>query len=60
MAPKSMRAVVLTVCFSPCSTIGRCKVLLFRSAMSTLLILREEDVKAASLLKNPVLSVFRE
>ena len=59
VAPESMRAVVLTVCFSPCSTIERCIVLLFRGATSTLSILREEDVEAASLLKNPVLSVLR-
>ena len=59
VAPKSMRAVVLTVCFSPCSMIGRHKVLLFCGAMSTLSILREEDVEAASLLKNPMLSVFQ-
>ena len=59
MAPKSMRAVVLTVCFNPYSTIGRHKVLLFHSAMSTLSILREENVEAASLLKNPVFSVFQ-
>ena len=60
VAPESMRAVVSTVCFSPYSTIGRCIVLLFHGAMSTLLMLREEDVEAASLLKNPVLSVLRE
>ena len=59
VAPKSMRVVVSTVCFSPCSTIGRHIVLLFRGATSTLLMLREEDVKAASLLKNPVLFVLR-
>ena len=58
MAPELIRAVVSTVCFSPCSTIGRCIVLLFRGATSTLSILREEDVEAASLLKNPVLSVL--
>ena len=35
VAPESMRAVVLTVCFSPCSTIGRRMVLLFCGATST-------------------------
>ena len=59
VAPESMRAVVSTVCFSPCSMIGRRIVLLFHGATSTLSMLREEDVKAASLLKNPVLSVLR-
>ena len=59
VAPELMRAVVLTVCFSPCSMIGRRIVLLFHGATSTLSMLREEDVKAASLLKNPVLSVLR-
>ena len=58
VAFKLMRAVVSTVCFSPCSTIGRHKVPLFRGATSTLSILREEDVEVASLLKNPMLSVF--
>ena len=33
--PESMRAVVSTVCFSPCSTMGRCMVLLFHGATST-------------------------
>ena len=59
MAPKLMRAVVSTVCFSPCSTIGRRIVLLFRGATSTLSMLREEDIEVASLLKNPVLSVLQ-
>ena len=59
VAPESMRAVVLTVCFCPCSTIGRHIVLLFHGATSTLSMLREEDVEAASLLKNPMLSVLR-
>ena len=35
VAPESMRAVVLMVCFSPCSMMGRCMVLLFRGATST-------------------------
>ena len=59
MASESMRPVVSTVCFSPCSTIGRCIVLLFRGAISTLSMLREEDIEVASLLKNPVLSVLQ-
>ena len=57
VAPKSMRVVVSTVCFSPCSMIGRRIVLLFHGATSTLSMLREEDVEAASLLKNPMLFV---
>ena len=35
VAPESMRAVMLTVCFSPCSTMGRRMVLLFCGATST-------------------------
>ena len=35
VAPESMRAVVSTVCFSSCSTIGRCMVPLFCGATST-------------------------
>ena len=35
VALESMRAVVSTVCFSPCSTMGRCMVLLFHGATST-------------------------
>ena len=34
MAPESMRAVVSTVCFSSCSMMGRCMVLLFHGATS--------------------------
>ena len=59
VAPESMRAVVSTVCFSPCSTIGKCIVLLFHGATNTLSMLREEDVEVASLLKNPMLSVLQ-
>ena len=35
VAPESMRAVVSMVCFGPCSTMGRCMVLLFHGATST-------------------------
>ena len=59
VAPESMRAEVLMVFLSPCSTMGRRMVLLFKGATSTLSMVREEDVKAASLLKNPVLFVYR-
>ena len=35
VAPESIKAVVLMVCFSPCSTMGRHMVLLFCGATST-------------------------
>ena len=35
VAPESIRAVVLMVCFSPCSMMGRRMVLLFHGATST-------------------------
>ena len=35
VAPESMRVVVSTFCFSPCSMMGRCMVLLFCGATST-------------------------
>ena len=54
VAPESMRAVVPTVCFSPCSLMGRRIVLLLVGATSTCLE-GEEDVETTPLFKNPVL-----
>ena len=59
VAPELMRVEVSTVFLSPCSTMGRHMILLFKGATSTLSMVREEDVEAASLLKNPVLFVYR-
>ena len=53
VTPESMSAVVSTVLFIPCSEIGKVIDLLLGFATSTRLRVREGDVKASSLFKNP-------
>ena len=53
IAPELMRAVVSTVCFSPCSLIGRRMVLLLVGATSTCLE-GKEGVETTPLFKNPM------
>ena len=55
VAPESMSTRMLTVFLRPCRDIGICIVLFFWDTMSTWFNDWEEDVKAASLFKNPVL-----
>ena len=55
VAPESMSAEVLTVLFIPCSEIGKVIDLLLGFATSTRSRVREGDVKASSLFKNPML-----
>ena len=55
VAPESMRAEVLTVVVFPCSEIGKVIDLLLGFASSTRSRVREGDVKASSLFKNPKL-----
>ena len=59
VAPESMSAVVSTVLHFPCSEMGKLIDLLLGSATSTQLIEWEEDVKATSLVKNPLLQGWR-
>ena len=54
VAPESMSAVVSTVLLFPCSKIGKFIDLLLGSATSTQSIKWEEDIKATSLVKNPL------
>ena len=54
VAPESMSAVVLMILFFPCSEMGKLIVLLLEDATSTQLIIWEEDIKASSLVKNPL------
>ena len=55
VAPESMSAEVSMVLFIPCSEIGKVIDLLLGSATSTRSRVREGDVKAPSLFKNPML-----
>ena len=59
VAPESMSVVVLTVLLFPCSEMGKLMDLLLGSATSMQLIEWEEDIKAASLVKNPLLQGWR-
>ena len=53
VAPESMSAEVSTVLFFPCSIIGKVIDLLLEFATSTRSRIREGDVEASSLFKNP-------
>ena len=55
VAPESMSAEVSTVLFIPCSEIGKVIDLLLGFATSTRSRVREGDVEASSLFKNPML-----
>ena len=55
VAPESMSTRMLTVFLRPCRDIGICIVLFSWNATSTWFNDWEEDVEAASLLKNPML-----
>ena len=55
VAPESMSAEVSTILFIPCSEIGKVIDLLLGFATSTRLRVREGDVEASSLVKNPKL-----
>ena len=55
VAPESMSAEVLTILFIPCSEIGKVIDLLLGFATSTQSRIREGDVEASSLVKNPKL-----
>ena len=55
VAPESMSAEVSTVLFIPCSEIGKVIDLLLGFATSTQSRVREGDVAASSLFKNPTL-----
>ena len=55
VAPESMIAEVSTVLFFPCSEMGKVIDLLLGFATSTRSRVREGDVEASSLLKNPKL-----
>ena len=55
MAPESMSAEVSTILFIPCSEIGKVIDLLLGFATSSRSRVREEDVEASSLVKNPKL-----
>ena len=59
VAPESMSVVVLTVLLFPCSEMGKLIDLLLGSATSTRFIEWEEDIKATSLVKNPLLQGWR-
>ena len=53
VAPESMRADVLMILVFPCSEMGRVIDLLLGFATSTRSRVREGDVEASSLFKNP-------
>ena len=53
VAPESISAEVSTVLFFPCSVIGKVMDLLLGVATSTRSRVREGDVEASSLFKNP-------
>ena len=55
VAPESISAEVSTILFIPCSKIGKVIDLLLGFATSTQSRVREEDVEASSLFKNPML-----
>ena len=55
VAPESMSAEVSMVLFIPCSEIGKVIDLLLGFATSTRSRVREGDVEASSLFKNPML-----
>ena len=55
VAPESMSAEVSTILFIPCSEIGKVIDLLLGFATSTQSRVREGDVGASSLFKNPKL-----
>ena len=55
VAPESISAEVSMILFFPCSVIGKVMDLLLGVATSTQLRVREGDVKASSLFKNPSL-----
>ena len=55
VAPESISAEVLMVLFFPCSVIGKVIDLLLVFATSTRSRVREGDVEASSLFKNPKL-----
>ena len=59
VAPESMSAVVSMILLFPCSEMGKLIDLLLGSATSTRLIEWEEDVKATSLVKNPLFQGWR-
>ena len=58
VAPESMSAEVSTVVFFPCSVMGNVMDLLL-VATSTQSRVREGDVEASSLFKNPTLQGWR-
>ena len=53
VAPESMSVQVSTILFFPCSEIGKVIDLLLGFATSTRSRVREGDVEASSLVKNP-------
>ena len=55
VAPESISTEVSTVLFFPCSVIGKVIDLLLEVATSTRSRVREGDVEASSLFKNPLL-----
>ena len=55
VAPESMSAEVLMILFIPCSEIGKVIDLLLGFATSTQSRVREGDIEASSLFKNPML-----
>ena len=55
VAPESISAEVSTILFFPCSMIGKVIDLLLGLATSTRSRVREGDVEASSLFKNPKL-----
>ena len=55
VTPESMSAAVLTILFVPCSEMGKVIDLLLGFATSTQSRVREGDVEASSLFKNPKL-----
>ena len=55
VAPESISAKVSTVLFFPCSVIGKVIDLLLEFATSTRSRVREGDIEASSLFKNPKL-----
>ena len=59
VVPESMRVVVLTVLFFPCSEMGKLMFLLLGGATSAQFIEWEEDVEATPLFKDPRFQEWR-